>query len=41
MADRLFAGVLEDAREEGREEEALAGEASEDGPSGATEERMA
>jgi len=38
VADRLFAGVLEDAREEGREEEALAGEA---GPAGATEERMA
>src|SRR6185503_17806571 len=33
VADRLFAGVLEDAREEGREEEALAGEA---GPAGAT-----
>jgi hypothetical protein len=44
VADRLFAGVLEDAREEGREEEALASEvgaATEDGPPGATEERMA
>jgi LAO/AO transport system kinase len=41
VADRLFAGVLEDAREEGREEEALAAEATEDGPAGATEERMA
>ena len=38
VADRLFSGVLEDAREEGREESALA---EEDGPAGATEERMA
>ena len=38
VADRLFSGVLEDAREEGREEAALA---EEDGPAGLTEERMA
>ncbi|HEY3567363.1 MAG TPA: methylmalonyl Co-A mutase-associated GTPase MeaB [Thermoanaerobaculia bacterium] len=38
VADRLFAGVLEDAREEAREEIELA---AEDGPAGPTEERMA
>jgi LAO/AO transport system kinase len=38
VADRLFAGVLEDAREEVREEAELA---SEEGPAGPTEERMA
>jgi LAO/AO transport system kinase len=38
VADRLFSGVLEDAREEGREEAALA---EDDGPAGPTEERMA
>jgi hypothetical protein len=38
VADRLFAGVLEDAREEAREEIELA---SEEGPAGPTEERMA
>jgi LAO/AO transport system kinase len=38
VADRLFSGVLEDAREEGREETALA---EDDGPAGPTEERMA
>ncbi|MFL6237357.1 MAG: methylmalonyl Co-A mutase-associated GTPase MeaB [Thermoanaerobaculia bacterium] len=38
VADRLFAGVLEDAREEAREEVELA---AEDGPAGPTEERMA
>jgi LAO/AO transport system kinase len=38
VADRLFTGVLADAREEGREETALAGD---DGPAGPTEERMA
>jgi LAO/AO transport system kinase len=38
VADRLFSSVLEDAREEGREEAALA---EEDGPAGPTEERMA
>jgi LAO/AO transport system kinase len=38
VADRLFAGVLEDAREEINQEEALA---AEDGPAGPTEERMA
>ncbi|MFL6194508.1 MAG: methylmalonyl Co-A mutase-associated GTPase MeaB [Thermoanaerobaculia bacterium] len=38
VADRLFAGVLEDAREEALEEEALS---IEDGPAGPTEERMA
>jgi LAO/AO transport system kinase len=38
VADRLFAGVLEDAREEAREEVELA---SEEGPAGPTEERMA
>jgi LAO/AO transport system kinase len=38
VADRLFSGVLEDAREEGREEAELA---EEDGPAGPTEERMA
>jgi LAO/AO transport system kinase len=37
-ADRLFAGVLEDAREEVREEIELA---AEEGPAGPTEERMA
>ena len=38
VADRLFTGVLADAREEGREEAALA---EDDGPAGPTEERMA
>jgi LAO/AO transport system kinase len=38
VADRLFAGVLEDAREEVREEIELA---AEEGPAGPTEERMA
>jgi LAO/AO transport system kinase len=38
VADRLFAGVLEDAREEAREEIELA---AEEGPAGPTEERMA
>ena len=38
VADRLFAGVLEDAREEAREESELA---AEEGPAGPTEERMA
>jgi LAO/AO transport system kinase len=38
VADRLFAGVLEDAREEAREEVELA---AEEGPAGPTEERMA
>ena len=38
VADRLFAGVLEDAREETREEIELA---AEEGPAGPTEERMA
>jgi LAO/AO transport system kinase len=38
VAERLFSGVLEDAREEGREEAELA---EEDGPAGPTEERMA
>ncbi len=38
VADRLFAGVLEDAREEAREEIELE---AEDGPAGPTEERMA
>jgi LAO/AO transport system kinase len=38
VADRLFAGVLEDAREEAREEIEMA---SEEGPAGPTEERMA
>ncbi|MFL6263171.1 MAG: methylmalonyl Co-A mutase-associated GTPase MeaB [Thermoanaerobaculia bacterium] len=38
VADRLFAGVLEDAREDAREEVELA---AEDGPAGPTEERMA
>jgi LAO/AO transport system kinase len=38
VADRLFTGVLEDAREEAREEIELA---AEEGPAGPTEERMA
>ncbi len=38
VADRLFSGVLEDAREEAREEIELA---AEEGPAGPTEERMA
>jgi LAO/AO transport system kinase len=38
VADRLFSGVLAEAREEGREEAELA---EEDGPAGPTEERMA
>ncbi|HET9209821.1 MAG TPA: methylmalonyl Co-A mutase-associated GTPase MeaB [Thermoanaerobaculia bacterium] len=38
VADRLFAGVLEDAREEAREEIEMA---AEEGPAGPTEERMA
>jgi LAO/AO transport system kinase len=42
VADRLFSGVLESAREDGREEMREEGElAAEDGPAGPTEERMA
>ncbi|HEX3552420.1 MAG TPA: methylmalonyl Co-A mutase-associated GTPase MeaB [Thermoanaerobaculia bacterium] len=44
VADRLFSGVLEDAREEAREEaaaETVETEAAEAGPAGLTEERMA
>ena len=41
VADRLFAGVLEDAREAGREEAQEGEDFGEDGPAGPTEERMA